>query len=187
MQTSHVLFGGIKPNETIFILARCRQPGDAEAVAKRLPQEYAMSVYTSDAFSKQTRLHWMVATKAGVTAVWSAILGLFIGLAITCQTLYAATAASWREYAVLEALGIPSWRIVAAVLSQSFWVGAAGLAVAAPVTLTLTDLLALLDVRMLLPMWLTLPSAGITMTTVLLSGLVALRSLRLVQPAELLR
>jgi len=36
-------------------------------------------------------------------------------------------------------------------------------------------------------MWLILPTAAVTMVTVLLSGLVALRSLRLAQPAELLR
>jgi putative ABC transport system permease protein len=129
----------------------------------------------------------MTATKAGVTAVWSALLGLLIGLVITCQTMYAATAASWREYAVLEALGIPTRRVVAAVLTQSFWVGAAGLTVAGPVTLTLADLLALAGVRMLFPLWLLGPTAGVTMATVLLSGLVALRSLRLAQPAELLR
>ena len=129
----------------------------------------------------------MTTTKAGLTAVWSAILGLIIGIVITCQTLYAATAASWREYAVLEALGIPTWRMVATVLTQSFWVGAAGLAIAGPVTLTLADLLGLINVRMLFPMWLVVPTVVVTMVTVLLSGLVALRSLRLVQPADLLR
>ena len=146
-----------------------------------------MKALTSEAFSTQTRVHWMTATKAGITAVWSAILGLLIGLVITCQTLYAATAASWREYAVLEALGIPTWRMVAIVLAQSLWVGLTGLVMAAPVTLTLADLLALLDVRTLFPMWLIGPTAGVVVVTVLLSGLVALRSLRLVQPAALLR
>jgi hypothetical protein len=36
-------------------------------------------------------------------------------------------------------------------------------------------------------MWLVGPTAAVTIATVLLSGLVALRSLRLAQPAELLR
>jgi putative ABC transport system permease protein len=187
LQTSRLLFRGIEQNEAIFILARCRSPSSAKAVAQRLRREYAMLVYTRQEFSTQTRMHWMTATKAGITAVWSAILGLIIGVVITCQTLYAATAASWREYAVLEALGIPTRRVVNTVLAQSFWVGASGLIIAAPVAQTLADLLGLLSVRILYPMWLVSPTAGVTMVTVLLSGLVALRSLRLAQPAELLR
>jgi putative ABC transport system permease protein len=187
LQTSRNLFQGIRPDQTIFILARCRYPGTAPAVAQRLRQQYPMSAFTSKEFSNQTRVHWMYATKAGLTAVWSAILALLIGLAITCQTLYAATAASWREYAVLEALGVPTRRIMSSVLAQSFWVGAAGLITAAPVTVTLADLLALVDVYTLFPMWLLGPTIAVMMVTVLLSGLVALRSLRLAQPAELLR
>jgi putative ABC transport system permease protein len=187
LQTSRLLFYGIERDQTVFILARCRNPRSAPAVARRLRQEYAMSAFTSDEFSTQTRVHWMTATKAGATAVWSAILGLLIGLVITCQTLYAATAASWKEYAVLEALGIPTWRMVAVVLNQSFWVGAAGLVIAAPVTLTLADILSLMEVRTLFPMWLIVPTSGVMLITVLLSGVVALRSLRLVQPAALLR
>ena len=117
----------------------------------------------------------------------AAVLGLLIGLVITSQTLYAATAASWREYAVLEALGIATWRMAAAVLGQSFWIGAVGLAVACPVALLLGDALELLGVKVLFPLWLLGPAAGVTIATVLASGLLALRSLRLVQPAELLR
>jgi putative ABC transport system permease protein len=186
LQTSRMVFQ-IEQDKTVFILARCRHPGSARAVAQRLRRAYPLSAFTSEEFSTNTQWHWMMATKAGVTAVWSAILGLVIGVVITCQTLYSATAASWREYAALEALGIPSWRIAHTVLSQSFWVGAAGLTIAAPVTLTLSDLLGLVGVRLVFPGWLVGPTALVTMTTVLLSGMVALRSLRLAQPAELLR
>lgn len=186
-QTSKMLFQGIEQNQTIFILARCRPPGSASAVAKRLRDGHLMTAYTRDEFSNQTRLHWMTTTKAGITAVWSAVLGLIIGVVITCQTLYAATAASWREYAVLEALGIPTRRVVSTVLAQSFWVGAAGLVIAAPVTLTLADLVELLSIRTLFPMWLVVVTSVVTIVTVVMSGLVALRSLKLAQPAELLR
>jgi putative ABC transport system permease protein len=187
LETARIVFSGIDKEQTIFILARCRSAEGAAAVARRLRQEYRMSAYTSPRFSTQTRLHWMLATKAGMATAWSAVLGLIIGLVITCQTLYAATAASWREYAVLEALGIPTWRMVAAVLGQSFWIGAAGLIIACPFALGLGKALNLVGVRILLPGWLLGPSVALTLVFVLLSGLVALRSLRLVQPAELLR
>ena len=34
-----------------------------------------------------------------------------VGAVITAQTLYSATTASAKEYAILLALGIPRWRI----------------------------------------------------------------------------
>src|SRR5262249_54101785 len=185
LQTSRMVFQGIEPDQTIFILARCKYPATAREVAKRLRHQYALSAFTSEELSTQTQVRWMTTTKAGVTAVWSAIVGLAIGVVIACQALYSATAASWREYAALEALGIPSWRIAAAVLSQSFWVGAAGLACAAPVTLTLADLFGLIGVRLVFPIWLVVPTAGGALAPVLLSGLVAPPPLRLAPPAGL--
>jgi putative ABC transport system permease protein len=187
LQTSRMLFQGIQEDQTIFILARCRRPRDAAAVVHRLRREHDLAAFTSDEFASRTRLHWVTATKAGIATLWSAVLGLLVGLAITSQTLYAATAASRREFAVLDALGVPTWRMAVAVMGQSLWLGAAGLAVAVPAALGLARLLNGLGVKMLLPVWLVAPASGLTLAVVLLSGLFALRSLRLAQPAELLR
>ncbi len=123
LQTAHLLFQGIQEGQTIFVLAKCRRPGDAEVVARRLKGEHDLLACPSEEFANRTRWQWVTATKAGLAALWSAVLGLLVGLAITSQTLYAATAASRREYAVLDALGVPTWRMGAAVLAQSFWLG----------------------------------------------------------------
>jgi putative ABC transport system permease protein len=187
LDTARNLFQGIDNDQTIFLLARCRSPEDAHPVARRLRRHFHMAAFTSEEFSAQTRLHWMTATKAGIATLWSALLGLLIGLVITSQTLYQATAASWREYAVLEALGIPTWRMAATVLGQSFWTGAAGLAIGCPLALRVAEALDTIGVSVVIPGWLLVFSAGLTLTTVLLSGLVSLRSLRLAQPANLLR
>jgi putative ABC transport system permease protein len=188
LQTARMFFQGVRERQTIFVLARCRQPGEAEAVVRRLRNEYGLaSAFTSAEFSTRTRLHWVTATKAGLATFWSAILGLILGLAITSQTLYAAAAASRREYAVLDALGIPTRRMAVAMLAQSFWLGAAGLAIALPAALGVSHLLNQLGVKVLLPAWLVVPASALTLVAVLLSGLFALRSLRLIEPAQLLR
>src|SRR5205814_8094454 len=62
---------------------------------------------------------------------------LLVGAVVTSQTLYAATAASMKEYAVLRAMGIPRWRMALTVLAQSFWVGVAGVALAIPTVFAL--------------------------------------------------
>ena len=108
---------------------------------------------------------------------------------VTSQTLYAATVASLREYAVLRALGIPRWRMAMMVLAQSFWVGIIGVALALPAVFALAqvaDGLVGADVHAAAGgCWLAAVASRWCMA--MLSGLLALRSLRLIEPATLLR
>jgi len=91
-----------------------------------------MAAFTREEFSWRSEMHWLTKTKAGIALGYSALLGLLVGAAVTTQTLYAATAASIREYAILQALGIPRRRIALSVLEQTFWVGLAGVSLAVP-------------------------------------------------------
>lgn len=173
-------------DETTYVLARSDNPRE---VVARLNAAYKndMWSFTSDDFSLRTRMHWLTKTKAGIALGCAAALGLLVGAVVTSQTLYAATAASLREYAVLRALGIPRWRMAMTVVAQSFWVGVAGVALALPAAFALAHGAEMLRVPLPLPNWLIVAAAGITMAMALLSGLAALRSLRLVEPAVLLR
>lgn len=175
------------PDQTTYLLARCRNPADAPAVAQRLRAYPNMSAFTSEEFSFRTRMHWLTMTRAGIALGFAAALGLLVGAVVTSQTLYAATAASIREFAVLQALGIPRWRMAATVLAQAFWVGLTGITVALPVVYGLREGADSLGAKILLPAWLLAGAAAVTMTMALASGLAALRSLRLVEPATLLR
>src|SRR5205085_5296055 len=99
----------------------------------RLRREYSnLSAFTSEDFSFRSRMHWLLKTKAGVALGYAAALGLLVGAVVTSQTLYAATVASLREFAVLRALGIPRWRMAGLVVSQAFWVGVIGICLALP-------------------------------------------------------
>jgi putative ABC transport system permease protein len=170
------------------MLGRCAGPAEASRVVERLrPYRRTMSAFTRAEFSTRSRLHWLFKTKAGVAMGCGAILGLLVGAVVTGQTLYAATAASLREYAVLRAQGIPRWRLQAAVLAQSFWVGAAGVALGLPTAYLLGAAANWAGTRVSLAPWLVAASAGVTLLMALAAGLTALRSLRLVEPAQLLR
>lgn len=176
-----------KPHDTMYLLAHCHRPDEAERLVGRLRQNSDISAFTSAEFSLRTRLYWLTQTKAGIGMGFTAALALLVGLVITSQTLYAATAVSLREYAVLQALGISRWRMAALVVAQSFWVGLFGVALAMPVIFTLGACANLANARVHLPAWLLLAGGGLTMLMALLSGLAALRSLRLVEPITLLR
>src|SRR4029079_9246710 len=94
---------------------------------------------TGEEFSFESRKYWLLRTKAGIAIGYAALLGLLVGMVITAQTLYSATAANAKEFAILLALGIPRWRIMAMVLVQSFWVGVIGILLAYPLCLLLRE------------------------------------------------
>jgi putative ABC transport system permease protein len=176
------------PGQSTFLLAKCRNKQDAAKVVERLKEyPHKMMAFTANDFSLRSRMHWLTKTKAGIALGLAAALGLLVGAVVTSQTLYAATAASLREYAVLRALGIPRWRMALTVLAQSFWIGVAGIALAVPAIFGLARLGSEVGAKVQLPWWLWCFAIGITMLMALVSGLFALRSLRLVEPISLLR
>jgi putative ABC transport system permease protein len=177
----------LRQDQATFLLARCRNQEDIPTVVERLRAYPNMSTFSREEFSLRSRLHWLLKTKAGVALGCAALLGLIVGAAVTSQTLSAATAASLRELAVLEALGIPTWRMQALVLTQSFWVGLLGIALAMPASFGSAGVMRALGARIVLPAWMLASAAALTLAMALLAGLVSLRSLRRVEPAALLR
>jgi putative ABC transport system permease protein len=174
-------------DQVTYLVARCHRPDQAPAVVRRLRAYPNLGAFTRDEFSLRSRLHWLTKTNAGIALGAAALLGLVVGAAVTSQTLYSATAAALREYATLEALGMPGWRMAAMVLTQSFWVGVVGVTLALPTVFGLARLGSLIGARVLLPNWLLVATVVVTMTMAMASGLVALRSLRMAEPATLLR
>jgi putative ABC transport system permease protein len=106
---------------------------------------------------------------------------------VTYQTLRSATVASFKEYAVLRALGIPRWRMAMTVFAQSFWVGLVGVILAIPAIYGLAEFGNNVGAKVILPWQLMATAIGVTMVTAMLSGALALRSLRSLEPVTLLR
>jgi putative ABC transport system permease protein len=191
-QTAREVLRMVMPSDhATYYLVKCRNKDDAPQLVADLRTEYGqdkdMSSFTSEEFSVHSRLHWLLKTKAGIAIGYAAILGLLVGMVVTSQTLYAATTAAAREYAILLALGIPRWRISVTVLVQSFWIGVAGVLVAYPAVKGLASLASLGGVNVLLPWWLLVGAAGVTMFMAMFSGILALRSVRRIEPLTLLR
>src|SRR5207244_2426911 len=148
---------------------------------KELPQqqdEVDMSVFTRDEFSLRSRMHWLTKTKGGLALGYAAFLGLIVGMVVTSQTLYAATMASVREYAILLALGIPRWRIRMTVLTLAFWIGILGVLVSFPAIFAMAKLATYIGVTPQLDPELLAGASAITLFMAFVSGVIALRSIR---------
>jgi putative ABC transport system permease protein len=186
IETARALLKHMK-DESTYILAKCDTPETARTVAASLRRYQQMSSFTDEEFSFRSRMHWLFTTKAGVAVGFTAILGLIVGSVVTSQTLYAAVAASQREFATLRAMGIPSWRLQFTVVAQSLWVGFFGLIVAAPVTYIMSEAANMVGTQVNQHPGVILIAAVVTLVMALLSGLLALRSFQGVDPAHNIR
>jgi putative ABC transport system permease protein len=190
LHTARHLLGFLLPSDHVtYLLARCESQARAKQVVADLKAQYGsdMGAYTAAEFSYSSREYWLLRTKAGVALGYAALLGLFVGAVITAQSLYSATTANAKEFAILLALGIPRWRISLLVLVQSFWVGVIGVALAYPICqgLRAAALRAGADVDL---RWeVLLGTAVVTLGMALGAGLFALRSVRQIEPMSLLR
>jgi putative ABC transport system permease protein len=190
--TARLLLRNMTPRDTTtYYLLRCHDPKDAEGVARDLNEEFHdrhdMTAMTAAKFSTRSRMHWLTKTKAGIALGYTALLGLLVGAVVTSQTLYAATTASAKEYAILLAMGIPRRKVTKTVIVQSFWVGLFGVVLAYPTVHGLAELGKLFGVIIPLPWELLAVAAAVTLVMSLLAGLVALRSVRKIEPMNLLR
>ena len=173
-----------------YLVAKLRDPTQADAVAIRLRGDTAFGPYTTWSahhFARLSVRYWMFDTGAGAGVLFLAGIVFLVGAVITSQTLIAAVNGSVREYATLNALGVGVGALRRVVLEQAFWVGALGLLGAS----VLGIVLLLLARSQNVPVVLTLPAAlgciVLVMGLAAVSGLAAMRSLRAADPATLLR
>lgn len=190
LDTARQLMGPLLPYDHVtYLLAKCDSPERAREVASELRALYPndMIAYATPDFSTGSRMYWLTRTKAGLAIGYAALLGLVVGMVITAQTLYSATAANAKEFAILLALGIPRWRINVMVLTQSFWVGVIGIGLAYPCCVGLRALAMQFNTDVDMRWEILVGTAGITVGMALLAGVFALRSVRKIQPMDLLR
>jgi putative ABC transport system permease protein len=173
-----------------YLVAKLRDPRQANEVAARLRGDTAFGPYTTWSakdFARRSVLYWLFDTGAGAGVLFLAGIVFLVGAVITSQTLIAAVNGSVREYATLNALGVGVAALRRVVLEQAFWVGALGLLGAGLLGIVLMLLARSQDVPVVLNLPAVLVCIVLVMGLAAVSGLAAMRSLHRADPATLLR
>jgi putative ABC transport system permease protein len=118
---------------------------------------------------------------------FAVVVGAFIGIIITWQTLQGAILANVKEFASLRALGVSMWSLRLIVMELSCWVGVAGLVITALLSALVWALSKSFGVPMDFPLFIDIPVAVTLLVIAVLSGMLSLRILAKAQPADLLR
>lgn len=118
---------------------------------------------------------------------FAVVVGIFIGIVITWQTLQGAIMANIKEFASLRALGVSMGSLRLIIMELSFWVGIAGLLLTGGLVAGVWLLAKTFAVPMDFPLFIDIPVAIMLLAIAILSGLFSLGVLKKSQPADLLR
>ena len=190
LDTARMLDNDSADDGPTYLVASLHDPAQAETVAARLRGASTFGPYTTWSatdFAQRSVRYWLFDTGAGAGILFLAGIVFLVGAVITSQTLVAAVNGSVREYATLNALGVGVSALRHVVLEQAFWVGALGLLGASVFGAVLMLIARSQDV----PVVLSVPAALACIVLVLglaaVSGLAAMRAMRRIDPATLLR
>ncbi len=115
------------------------------------------------------------------------VVGIFIGIVISWQTLQGAIMANIKEFASLRALGVSMGSLNLIIMELSLWVGIAGLALTTLLVMGVGALAKMGGVPMDFPLFIDIPVGIMLMVIAVLSGIFSLGVLKKSQPADLLR
>jgi len=188
-QTSDLL-GLSNEGPTVGPLAvKIRDPLRAQEVAAELNimGRGQFKAWPRDDLSRVSRRSMLKEGGISVMIGFAVIIGAFIGVIITWQTLQGAILANLKEFASLRALGVSMGSLRGIVMELSLWVGVAGLVLTSIMTALVWLLARQFSVPLDFPLFVDIPVAVTLPLIAILSGVLSLRILGRTQPADLLR
>ena len=126
IDNAHAFAEDLRADQITYVVARARAGVGAAELARRLGGIADAEAIPAGEFSHRTRLHWIYGTGVGQGTLFTAVLGLVVGLVVVGQTIYTMTAERRREYGTLKAIGCSGPALGGIVLVQASALGFAG-------------------------------------------------------------
>jgi putative ABC transport system permease protein len=108
-----------KPEDTTFVLVRCRPGADPKQVARRIEAEVpSVEALTTEELMARSVGYWMGETGVGLIVLLTTALAVLVSAVVTSQTLFTITQDHLANYATLLAVGFSRRRMLGCVLAQ---------------------------------------------------------------------
>ena len=171
------------------LIVKIKEPARAQQVAAELnaASDGRYRAWSRQDLSVASQKSMLKEGGISVMIGFAVVVGTFIGIVITWQTLQGAILANIKEFASLRALGVSMGKLRLIVMELSLWVGTGGMLLAAAITGLVWVLGRSFGVPMDFPLFVDLPVAIALLVIALASGALSLGVLKKSQPADLLR
>ncbi|MEI9904088.1 MAG: ABC transporter permease [Asticcacaulis sp.] len=171
------------------LLVKVKDPKSAKRVVSELNSmgKGQYKAWTREQLSATSEMSILKEGPIMVILIFMVVVGFFIGIVITWQTLQAAILANIKEFAGLRALGVSMGSLRLIIIELSFWVGVFGLFITAGLVGLIVAAATAFSIPMDFPLYVDIPVAIVLLLIAVLSGVFSLGVLKKSQPADLLR
>jgi putative ABC transport system permease protein len=155
-----------------------------ESLRAVLPED--VNVFTRDQLIDREKIFWSTNAPVGYIFLVGVYMGFVVGVIICYQIIYTDIANHMREFATLKAMGYSNWYFCTLVLWQAFYLSIMGFVPGCALSYVCYRSLARVT-GLTMEMTLTLAATvfAVTLLMCVVSGLLALRKLMAMDPAEL--
>ncbi len=171
-----------------FILVKAdpaRLPND---VAGNIRAKTGLGAMSSEDFTRQTILFFIMNTGIVINFGITSLLGLFVGTAIAGQTFYLFTVDNLKQFGALKAMGATNPRIIGMILLQAAVVGLIGYGLGVGVSTFMADQLGGDGEVEFFVWWPLLPATAVAVVFIcILSSLLCIRRVTVLEPAVVFR
>lgn len=171
-----------------YILVQLEPGADAQAVCagikQRLPE---VEAFPKSTYSRISVNFWMTRTGLGISFGAATLLGLFVGLVIVAQTLYALVLDRLPEYGTLKAMGATEGQVFSLLVTQALSMATVGSALGLAMVALMQQRFTTPKAPIVVPWWLSLGSCALVLLICLVSALLPYIRVRKVDPVMVLQ
>ena len=171
-----------------YILVQLEPGADPQAVCagikQRLPE---VEAFPKSTYSRISVNFWMTRTGLGISFGAATLLGLFVGLVIVAQTLYALVLDRLPEYGTLKAMGATEGQVFSLLVTQALSMATVGSALGLAFVALLQQRFNTPKAPIVVPWWLSLGSCALVLLICLVSALLPYIRVRKVDPIMVLQ
>ncbi|MBS0297810.1 MAG: ABC transporter permease [Proteobacteria bacterium] len=190
-QTARLLGIGNSGPRVGPLMVKLKNPADALKIRDELNAspnaQNSYRAWTREELAQANQQQLLKNNIIGIMLIGGLIIGGFVGMVITWQTLRGAIFANIKEFASLRALGVSMGSLRWVIMELSFWVGVAGLLVTALLIWGTTVLAGFGGLPMAYPIQWVVTVAVLLLIVAVVAGFLSLGILKKSQPADLLR
>lgn len=180
-------FLGRGSNEASYFLVQVDDDASVDAVCDRIQERMPdLVAYTRQQYAAVSMDYWLKRTGLGISFGAATALGLFVGLVIVGQTLYASVLDRLVEFGALKAIGAHERQIRTIILLQSLSLATVGSAIGLVCVLVVQTLLDTPRAPIAIPWFVSVGSCLIVTGVCLLSSLLPYWRIRKIDPAMVL-
>lgn len=154
------------------------------AIRERLPLADAL---TRDQYSSVSVNYWMTRTGLGISFGAATLLGVFVGLVMVAETLYALVLDRLSEFGTLKAIGAAEGQVLAILISHAVILALVGSLIGISAVAAIQHYFATPRAPVVIPYWLSLGSCVLVLCICLVAAVLPYQRMRKVDPLLVLQ